>query len=84
MATGAFAHRVFNFLSGLAGAFLDATGQFIFFSFDELQVVVGQLRQFLFHFAFGNVPVSLGGKHAHIILVLFLPCDSAGAKIFCK
>jgi len=76
-ATGAFAHSVFNFLPGLAGAFLDATDQFVFFSLDELQIIVGQLRQFLFHFSFGDVPVAFGCKRAHMILVLFPPCDPA-------
>jgi len=76
-ATGAFAHRRFDFLFGLAGAFLDATNQLIFFSFDELQIIVGELRQFLFHFALGDVPVSFGCKRAHIIFVFFLPCGSA-------
>ena len=76
-ATGAFAYSHFNFLSGLAGAFLDATNQFIFFSFDELQIVVSELRQLLFHFALGNVPGSFDRKRAHIISALFPPCDLA-------
>jgi len=48
VATGAFVHSLFNVLSGLMGAFLNAADQFVFFSFNELQVIIGQLRQFLF------------------------------------
>jgi hypothetical protein len=80
-ATGTFAYRRFDFLFGLTGAFLDATNQLIFFSFDELQIIVGQLRQLLFHFALGDVPVSFGCKRAHIIFVFFCHAVQHGAKI---
>ena len=66
-ATGTFTSNWFNYPFSLTGAFLDATDQFIFFSVDELQIVINQLCQSLFHFAFGNVPVSFGYKFAHII-----------------
>jgi hypothetical protein len=52
---------VADFFLRLAGAFLNAAQQFIFFAFDESQIVIGQLRKLLFQFAFGNVPVSLDG-----------------------
>jgi hypothetical protein len=73
-ATAAFVHGAFDFLSGVASAFLDAANQFIFLAFDELQVVIGELRKFLFQLALGDVPVSFGGKSVHIIVwFLFLP-----------
>jgi hypothetical protein len=81
-ATAAFVHGAFDFFPGLAGALLDAADQFIFLAFDELQVVIGELREFLFQLALGNVPVSFGGESAHMIFVfvscfLFLLRDSA-------
>jgi hypothetical protein len=66
-AAAAFIHGVFDFRLRLAGAFLDAPDQFIFLAFDELQVVIGKLREFLFQLALGDVPVSFGGESAHMI-----------------
>jgi hypothetical protein len=79
-ATAALIHGAFNFFSDLTGAFLDAAYQFVFFAFDELQIIIGELRKFLFQLALGDVPVSFGGERAHIIFVfafLFLPRHSA-------
>jgi hypothetical protein len=85
VATAAFVHGTFDFFLCAASAFLNASNQFIFFALDELQIVIRQLRKFLFQLALGNVPVSFGGKSAHIILVfLFLPRDPGGANSFCK
>jgi hypothetical protein len=83
-ATAAFVHGAFNFFSGLTGAFLDAAYQFVFFAFDELQVVIGELCKFLFQLALGNVPVSFGGEHAHIIFVFafFVSATRLGAARF--
>jgi hypothetical protein len=47
-ATGALVYDVFNLFLDLAGAFLDASNQFVLFAFRELEVVVRQLREFLF------------------------------------
>ena len=56
-ATAAFIHGAFNFFLGLAGALLDASNQFILLALDELQIVIGELRKFLFQPALGDVPV---------------------------
>lgn len=72
-AIATFFQRVFDFLLSLTGAFLDASEQFIFLTFDKLQVVIGQLREFLFHLALGDVPVSFDDKCAHNFCVLFDP-----------
>jgi hypothetical protein len=50
---------------GPPGAFLDAAKQFVFLALDELQFVVRKPGKFLFQLAPDNVPISLGGKHAH-------------------
>jgi hypothetical protein len=79
-AAATFIHCVLDCFPSLTGAFLDAANQFVFLAFDELQVVIGELREFLFQLALGNVPVSFGGERAHIIFLsafLFLPRDSA-------
>jgi len=83
--TAAFIHGAFNFFPGLTGAFLDAANQFILLALDELQVVIGELRKFLFQLSLGDVPVSFGGKSAHIIFVFVSVARSGTARIpFCK
>ena len=44
--------------TGFAGAFLDSSDHFVFFALGELEVVVGELRPFLDHFSFDDVPVA--------------------------
>jgi hypothetical protein len=79
LVAAAFTDRLFNFFPRLAGAFLNATDQFVFLAFGELQIVIRKLRKFLFQLALGNVPVSFGCKSAHIILVvMFLHASGAG------
>ena len=68
-ASAAFLQDAFDFSPGLAGAFLDAANQFILFALDELQFVIRKLRNPLFQLALGNIPISFGGKGAHIIVV---------------
>ena len=81
LAAAAFIHGAFDFLSGLAGAFLDAANQFVFLAFEELQVVIGELRKFLFQLALGNVPISFGGKSAHMIFAFVSAARSGAARI---
>lgn len=69
-AATAFIYDIFDFVPGLAGQFLDATNQFVFFALAELQVVIRKLSKFLFQFAFGNIPISFRGKSAHIFFLL--------------
>jgi hypothetical protein len=83
-ATAAFVHGAFDFFLGLAGAFLDAANQFVFFALDKLEVVIRKLCEFLFQLALGNVPVTFDGQSAHIIFCLFLPRDSRDKNSFCK
>jgi hypothetical protein len=56
-ATGTFIPVWVGHVPDLAGAFLDAPDQFLLFAFGELQMVIRELREFLFQFAFGDVPV---------------------------
>jgi hypothetical protein len=44
------------------GAFLNAANQFVLLAINELQIIVGQLRQFLFQSAPGDVPISFGDE----------------------
>jgi len=73
-ATAAFVHGSFDFFPGLSGAFLYAANQFIFLAFDELQIVIREPCKFLFQPAFGNVPVSFGGKNGHTIWLFISFC----------
>jgi hypothetical protein len=83
-AATAFIDGLFDLFPGLAGAFLDAADQFVLLAFDILEVVIGELREFLFQFALGNVPVSFGGESSHKILVFVSLCYAAqrGASFF--
>jgi hypothetical protein len=56
--TAAFVHGEFDFIPGLAGAFLNSADQFVLFALDELKVVVCELCELLFQFALGDIPVS--------------------------
>jgi hypothetical protein len=60
------------FFPGLASAFLDATDQLFLLALGKSQIVIGELRKFLFQLAPGNVPVSFDCESAHIILNLIL------------
>jgi hypothetical protein len=53
-------YRLFDRLFGLAGPLLNAAYEFVFTTFHILKIVIGQLGESLFQFAFGNVPVSFG------------------------
>jgi hypothetical protein len=54
-----------------AAAFLDASNQFIFLAFDELQIIIRQAREALLQFAFGNVPIRFEFKDAHTACIIF-------------
>jgi len=69
IATAAFVNGVFDLFPGLTSAFLDAASQFVLLAFDVVEVVIGELREFLFQLALGNVPVSFGDESTHIIFV---------------
>jgi hypothetical protein len=73
-----FVHVEFKFFSALHGSFLDATDQFILLALGELQIVIRKLREFLFQFAFGDVPVSFGYESVHIFVWLFVSAARSG------
>lgn len=60
-----FVNDAFDFFLGLAGAFLDASDQLVLLAVHELQIVVRQLRKFLFQLAFGDVPVAFHFQCVH-------------------
>jgi hypothetical protein len=62
-ATAAFVHSIS--IVHATVAFLDATGQFILFAFDELHRVVRKFRELLFQLALRNVPISACCETAH-------------------
>jgi hypothetical protein len=62
-------HSALDFIPVLTRAFLDAANQFVFLALGELQIVIGEVRKFLFQLAFGDVPVSFGGKSAHTVCI---------------
>src|SRR5882724_5590883 len=52
------------------GVLLNSADQLIFFAFQKPKIVIGKLRQLLFQFAFGDVPVSFCGQCLHQLIVL--------------
>jgi hypothetical protein len=81
-AAAAFVDGLYNLFPGLTGAFLDAADQFILLAFDVLEVVIGELREFLFQLALGNVPVSFGGKSSHIIFLFVFSARGVARREF--
>jgi hypothetical protein len=63
-----FINDAFYVFLALAGAFLDASNQLIFFAMHKLQVVIRELRKFLFQLAFGNIPGPFHCQHAHNLI----------------
>jgi hypothetical protein len=61
----------FDLLFRLSRAFLNPTDQLIRFAFEKLQVIIGELGEFLFQLSFRNVPVALVGKCIHEMLHVF-------------
>jgi hypothetical protein len=52
---------------GVADALLNAANQLVLLAFDEFQIVMHQLREFLFQPAFGDFPVAFDKQSAHAI-----------------
>ena len=67
-----FGEGTLDCFAGLTGAFLDASHEFVFFAFDELEVIIGEVRPALFYFAFGDVPISFDLKLIHFLFPLDL------------
>src|SRR5262249_24588732 len=69
-----FVIELVGFLPGLflrvAIAFLQLAGQLILFTFDDAQVVVGELSPFLLYLAFELFPVSFHPIGIHVILLI--------------
>ena len=59
---------LFDGFAGFAGAFLDTAEEFVLFSFDVLEVVVGEFGPFLFEHAFGDVPVAFDFEFGHDVV----------------
>jgi len=53
-----FVNHFFDRFTGLAGALLNPAHQFGLLAFDELQIVIRELRPLLLQLAFGDVPVT--------------------------
>jgi len=60
-----FRDRIFDHFTGFAGAFLDPANQFILLAVGILEIVVSELRPFLFQLALGDVPVALYFECCH-------------------
>jgi hypothetical protein len=62
----AFLNGAAEIFARLAGAFLDATNEFIFFAFGELEVIMSELRKLLFKLAHHDVPIAFNLECCHI------------------
>ena len=63
-----FLDRLFDSLTGFAGALLNAPQQLLLLAFHELEVVFSELGPLLFEFALGDVPVAFDFKFGHCIV----------------
>ncbi len=83
-----FLENFFNDFSSFASALLNAAEQFLLLAFDELEVVVCELRPLLFQFALGNVPVAFDFEFVHCRLGLDLmrhrPPEEVLAGLMCR
>jgi hypothetical protein len=65
-ATGAgFLERFFDRFAGFARALLDPADQFILLAFGVLEIIIRELRPFLFQLALGDVPVAFDFEFVH-------------------
>ena len=62
---------LFDGHTGLTGALLNPTEQFLMLAFDVLEVVIRELGPLLFQFALGDVPVAFDFEFVHSALFLF-------------
>ena len=83
-----FVNDVLDFILVLTSAFLDAADQFVFLAIHKLQVVVRELREFLFQPALGDVPVAFHFQCVHKRFVgidgFVISVVSRAARLFCK
>jgi hypothetical protein len=66
-----FLDRVLDHFTRFAGEFLNPTDQFFLLAFSVAEIIVRELRPFLFQLALGDIPVAFDFKCGHLILFLF-------------
>jgi hypothetical protein len=79
---GIFLNGVFDHFTRFAGELLNPAKQFFFLAVGVTEIVVRELRPFLFQFAFGDVPVAFDFKCSHIIFCFFVCCQRGEKFLF--
>jgi hypothetical protein len=74
---GVILDGVFDHFTRFAGELLNPAKQFFLLTFGVTEIVVRQLRPFLFQLALGDVPVAFDSECVHIILIF---CRQRGEK----
>ena len=64
--------RIFDHFAGFTGAFLNPADQFVLLAFGVKEIVVRELRPFLFQLALGDFPVAFDFECCHKFCVLVL------------
>jgi hypothetical protein len=69
---GVFLDRAFNHFTGFPGDLLNPADQLVLFAFSVGEVIIRELRPFLFQLAFGDIPVAFNLECVHLICVFWL------------
>jgi len=69
-AGGIFLDRVFDHFTGFAGEFLNSANQFFLLTFAVTEIIIGELRPFLFQFTLGDIPVAFDFERVHLCVFL--------------
>ena len=77
---GGLLDGLFDCLKAFAGRLLDPAEQFLLFSLNVLEIVVRQLRPFLFQLTLGDVPVAFNFECAHGLKLRACPAFGHGVK----
>jgi len=64
---GEILDRIFNHFTGLAGELLNPADQFFLLACSVTEIIIRELRPFLFQFALRDVPVAFDFECGHII-----------------
>jgi hypothetical protein len=77
-----FLDCVFNHSTGFAGELLNPTDQFFLLAFSVAEIIVRELRPFLFQLALRDIPVAFDFKCGHLIKFLFFVIRQYDGKVF--
>ena len=69
---GVFLDRAFDHFTGFAGDLLNPANQLFLLALSVLEVIIRELRPFLFQLALGDIPVAFNFECRHIVCLFWL------------